>query len=242
PRPRRRHHCAIANASPVSSTCWMPQWNAAGTRVSNACVSATGSVSVSRPAVPIVSRAGSSEPSTSDSEGALSCSLQNESSPTHAASCARNSSRCDHRRNEVPRAVSAGTSPRAIAAHSRPTRGTQTPTAPPATRKRRDVKQNPPGPPPAAKNPPPLQNPPSRRRNPPLRPPRMLADARLTRPSIKTANVDPPDAGRRIHRPSRRHLQLPLPPPRHLQPQTQPNPMITHTPQRQYHIRPPQPP
>src|SRR5262249_49284040 len=54
---------------------------------------------------------------------------------------------------------------------------------------------------------------PSRRRKPPLRRPRMLADARLTRPSIKTANVDPPDAGRRIHRPSRRHLQPPPPPP-----------------------------
>src|SRR5262249_37505252 len=78
--------------------------------------------------------------------------------------------------------------------------------------------------------------PPSRRQNPPLRPPRMLADARLTRPSIKTANVDPPDAGRRIHRPSRRHLQLPLPRPRHLQPQTQRIVMIKHSLQRQYQI------
>src|SRR5262249_45292321 len=112
----RRHHCARANASPVSNTWWMPQWNAAGTRVSSACVSATGSVSVSRPAVPRVSRAGSSEPSTSDSEGSLSIPVQNESSPTHAASCARDESRCDHRRNEVPRAGNAGTSPRAIAA------------------------------------------------------------------------------------------------------------------------------
>src|SRR5262249_42411739 len=72
PRPRRPHHCAMANASPVSSTCWMPQWNAAGTRVSNACVTAAGSVSVSRPVVPTVSRAGSSAPSTSDSDRSLS--------------------------------------------------------------------------------------------------------------------------------------------------------------------------
>src|SRR5262249_50330364 len=80
---------------------------------------------------------------------------------------------------------------------------------------------------------------PSRRRKPALRPPRMLADARLTRPSIKTANVDPPDARRRIHRPSRRRLQLPLPRPRHLpphQPQTQRIVRIKHSLQRQYQI------
>src|SRR5262249_22043889 len=64
---------------------------------------------------------------------------------------------------------------------------------------------------------------PSRRRKPALRRARMLADARLTPPSIKTTNVDPPDAGRRIHRPSRRHLQLPLPRPR---PPTPPPPRL----------------
>src|SRR5262245_52824848 len=64
----------------------------------------------------------------------------------------------------------------------------------------------------------------------------MLADARLTRPSIKTANVDPPHAARRSHRPSRRHLQLPLPRPRLLQPQTQRIVMINHSLQRQYQI------
>src|SRR5262249_51342981 len=64
----------------------------------------------------------------------------------------------------------------------------------------------------------------------------MLADARLTRPSIKTANVDPPHAARRSHRPSRRHLQLPFPRPRHRQPQTQRIVMINHSLQRQYQI------
>src|SRR5262249_18872587 len=107
---------------------------------------------------------------------------------------------------------------------------------PPATRKMREVKQKTARPLRAGINPPRLHKPPSRRRKPPLRPPRMLADARLTRPSIKTANVDPPDAGRRIHRPSRRHLQLPLPLARHLQPQTQRIVMIKHSLQRQYQI------
>src|SRR5262249_56612781 len=84
--------------------------------------------------------------------------------------------------------------------------------------------------------PPTLNTPPTGSQTPPPRPPRMLAEARLTRPTIKPANVDPPDAGRRIHRPSRRHLQLPLPRPRHLQPQTQRIVMIKHSLQRQYQI------
>jgi hypothetical protein len=50
----------------------MPPWKAAGTRVSNAPVSAAGSVSVRRPAVPLMSRLGSSAPSTSESDGAPS--------------------------------------------------------------------------------------------------------------------------------------------------------------------------
>src|SRR5262249_7655121 len=77
---------------------------------------------------------------------------------------------------------------------------------------------------------------PSRRRKPALRRARLLADARLTRPSIKITNVDPSDARRRTHRPNRRHLQLPLPLPRLVQPQTQRIVMIKHSLQRQNQI------
>src|SRR5262249_15870312 len=72
---------------------------------------------------------------------------------------------------------------------------------------------------------------PSRRRKPALRRARMLADARLTPPSIKTTNVDPPDAGRRIHRPSPPPLPPPLPPP----------PQPPAPPTRQKHPRRPAP-
>src|SRR5262249_32435167 len=81
PRSRRRHHCTIDNASAVSSTSLIPAWNALATRLSNASVTVTGSVSVSPPAAPITSRAGSSEPSTSKSEGSLSIPVQKERRP-----------------------------------------------------------------------------------------------------------------------------------------------------------------
>ena len=48
----RRHQSATASASPVSSTSLMPPWNADGTRVSSAAVTAAGNVSVRCPAVP----------------------------------------------------------------------------------------------------------------------------------------------------------------------------------------------
>src|SRR5262249_21251797 len=81
-----------------------------------------------------------------------------------------------------------------------------------------------------------LHHHPARRRKPPLRRTRLLADARLTRPSIKITNVDPSDAARRTHRPNRRHLKLPVPLSRHLQPQTQCIVMIKHSLQRQNQI------
>src|SRR6266481_4341329 len=77
----------------------------------------------------------------------------------------------------------------------------------------------------------------SRRQKPALRRSRMLADARLTPRSIKTTNVDPSEAGARIHRPSRRHLQLPFALPRgRFQPQPQRIVMIEHSLQRRSQI------
>ena len=89
----------------------MPPWNAAGTRVSSAPVIAAGSVKVSCPAVPLMSRSGSSAPSTSDSDGSLSIPVQNDSSSIRVGSCACAASRCAQRRNEVPRGGSDGSSP-----------------------------------------------------------------------------------------------------------------------------------
>ena len=103
----------------------MPPWNAAGTRVSSAPVTAAGSVSVRCPAVPLMSRSGSSAPSTSDSDGAPSIPLQNESSATRPPSRACAASRCAQPRNEVPRGASAGASPCAIASHAAARSGTR---------------------------------------------------------------------------------------------------------------------
>src|SRR5262249_6763357 len=58
-----------------------------------------------------------------------------------------------------------------------------------------------------------LHHHPARRRKPALRRTRLLADARLTRPSIKITNVDPSDAARRTHRPNRPPPPAPSPPP-----------------------------
>src|SRR5262249_15911705 len=147
PRSRRRHHCTIDKASAVSSTSLIPAWNAPATRLSNACVTVTGSVSVSPPAVPITSRAGSSEPSTSKSEGSLSIPVQNESSPIRRASCACDASRCAQPRNEVPRAGSAATPPRANPSPPPPNHSPQDPPHPPAPQKRKDHQKQTPRPP-----------------------------------------------------------------------------------------------
>src|SRR5262249_41596314 len=61
-------------------------------------------------------------------------------------------------------------------------------------------------------------------------------DAPPPPPNTRPAIVAPPHAPRRIHRPSRRHLQLPFPRPRHRQPQTQRIVMINHSLQRQYQV------
>ena len=113
--PCRRRQSAIATARPVSSTSWMPQWNAAGTRVNNSAVTDAGSVSANCPAVPTTSRAGSSEPATNGAEGALSIPRQKASSSTRRASTACSASQCAHRRKEVPR----GGSIRRLAARAR---------------------------------------------------------------------------------------------------------------------------
>ena len=58
-------------------------------------------------------------------EGALSIPRQNDSSATRSASCACASSRCAQCRNDVPRAASAGASPRAIASQAAAISGTR---------------------------------------------------------------------------------------------------------------------
>ena len=91
----------------------MPPWNAAATRVSSACVTAAGSVSVRCPAVPAVSRTASSPLARQQQRRLAELAaperklLRQHGHPAHAPQAAR-----AQRRNDVPRAGSATACPR----------------------------------------------------------------------------------------------------------------------------------
>src|SRR6266540_4282330 len=209
----------------------MPAWNAAGTRRSSPSVSAAGSVSVSRPAVPITSRPASSEPSTSNSDRLLSIPVQNDSSSTQLAACARDALPPPTKRG-APQPQHRLIPTRKRRPRSRKIRHQNAPRHSVHTQMMNHQKQTPRMLRTSIK-PNRLHHHPRRRRKSAHRRLRLFANARLPRRDIKATNVNPPNAVSRQHRSGRRHLKLPLPrPSSHIHPQTQRIVMIKHSLQR----------
>ncbi len=99
--PWSRRHWRTASANAVSSTSLTPAWNAAGTLVSSASVCSTGNLRV-RCSTVSRSSTGSSGRAVSAGSGPVRMSVHSDSSAARPGRRASSTSRCAHRRNDVP--------------------------------------------------------------------------------------------------------------------------------------------
>ena len=188
----------------------MPPWNAAGTRVSSASVTAAGNVSVRCPAVPSVSRAGSSRSAESSSDGSRCIPRQNESScATLSVLRMRRQPLRPIPERRPPRRQRDRLSGRDRLPGRRQVRH-QDPPRHAVDRKMMDRKPQPPGPLRPGIEPQRLHHHAGRRAEPPLRGLRLRGDQLAQRRIVDTGNIDPPQAGARRNRTGRHHLKPPL--------------------------------